>query len=90
MFKVAEHHANKMFRQTYIYLNQIMKTFEKIELYKEADDLIESKFNILLKLNVRDFDINKWDVLIEELNRVKKETFAVNDRIVISHMDTDY
>ena len=60
-----------------------------IELQTEALDYIESKFNILLKLDVRSFDYN-WDLLIKNLKKIKVNEFQPNDRILICHMDTDY
>lgn len=60
-----------------------------IELHKTALAHLESKFNILLKLNVRKFDYD-WTVLLENLKQIKTTNFSSNDRILICHMDTGY
>ena len=60
-----------------------------IPLHTEALDYIESKFNILLKLDVISFD-HDWDLLIKNLKKIKVDVFQPNDRILICHMDTDY
>ena len=60
-----------------------------IELHNEALAHLESKFNLLFCMNARNFDVD-WQVLIEKLKEIKVESFSNNDRILISHMDTDY
>jgi hypothetical protein len=60
-----------------------------VELHSLALEHLESKFNILLKLNDRQFDLD-WNSLIKKLNQIKLDQFLPNDRILICHMDTDY
>lgn len=60
-----------------------------IELHPQALSLLNQKFNILLQLDARSFDYN-WDILSHKLDKIKKEQFCSNDRILITHMDTDY
>jgi hypothetical protein len=59
------------------------------ELHKSALVHIESKFNLLLKLDAREFDCD-WAVLLQSLQKIKIENFSQDDRILICHMDTDY
>lgn len=60
-----------------------------IELHDNALKHLESKFNLILKLDARQFDLN-WKQLLIKLNQVKIKEFSQNDRILICHMDTDY
>lgn len=60
-----------------------------IELHNQALSILNQKYNLLLKINVRDFD-NNWELLSCKLDGIKKEEFLPNDRILIVHMDTDY
>jgi len=60
-----------------------------VELHKSALKHLESKFNLLLKLDARKFDLN-WELLLEKLKQIKVDKFSSNDRILICHMDTDY
>jgi hypothetical protein len=60
-----------------------------IELRPPALDYINSKFNILLKIDVRDID-QDWTILLNLLEQIKIDQFQPNDRILICHMDTDY
>lgn len=60
-----------------------------VELHPLALSLLNQKFNLLLQINARDFDFN-WDLLSAQLDKIKKEKFNSNDRILICHMDTDY
>lgn len=59
------------------------------ELHKSALTYLDSKFNLLLKLDAKSFDVN-WELLLEKLRQIKVDTFSSNDRILICHMDTDY
>jgi len=59
------------------------------ELYPEAVDIINKKFNVLLSMDGRDFDTN-LETLSVKLDAIKKDSYQVNDRILIVHMDTDY
>ena len=59
------------------------------ELHAAASNLLRSKYNVLLEIDCRDFDLTPEN-LIDHLDRIKKDNFDVNDRIVIVHMDTDY
>lgn len=60
-----------------------------LELHKSAKKYLHEKFNIILELNCRDFDCNV-QILLDALKNIKVDTFMPRDRIVISHMDTDY
>ena len=59
------------------------------ELYPEAIDIINKKFNVLLYMDCRDFDTN-LEILSDRLDKIKKESYQHNDRILVVHMDTDY
>jgi hypothetical protein len=59
------------------------------ELYPEAIDIINKKFNVLLYMDCRDFDTN-LEILSDRLDKIKKESYQPNDRILLVHMDTDY
>lgn len=59
------------------------------ELHPHALSMLNQRFNILLEINARIFDCN-WDVLDQKLDKIKKDEFHNNDRILITHMDTDY
>lgn len=61
----------------------------KFELHSDAKHYLHEKFNILLELNCRDFDTN-IQVLLDSLAKIKVDTFQPSDKILISHMDTDY
>jgi len=60
-----------------------------VELHKSALTYLDSKFNLLLRLDARDFD-HDWTLLLEKLKQIKVDKFSNNDRILICHMDTDY
>lgn len=59
------------------------------ELYPEAIDIINKKFNVLLYMDCRHFDTN-LEILSDRLDKIKKESYQHNDRILVVHMDTDY
>lgn len=59
------------------------------ELHKAARNILHSKYNVLLEINCREFDL-KLENLIDRLDQIKKDKFDANDRIVLIHMDTDY
>jgi hypothetical protein len=63
---------------------------KNIELQQSALDYLDSKFNLLLKLDARSFDSSNWGLLLEKLKQLKVDNFSSNDRILICHMDTDY
>lgn len=60
-----------------------------IELHSPAIEAINEKFNVLLAMNCRDFDLN-FQHLEDSLDKIKKDQFEASDRILIVHMDTDY
>jgi hypothetical protein len=60
-----------------------------IELNNQALSMLDKKYNLLLKIDARQFD-NNWQLLSDKLDSIKKESFLPNDRILIAHMDTDY
>jgi hypothetical protein len=60
-----------------------------IELNNQALSMLDEKYNLLLKINARQFD-NNWQLLSDKLDSIKQESFLHNDRILIVHMDTDY
>ena len=59
------------------------------ELYPEAEEIISKKFNILFSIDCRGGD-TKLHYLSELIDKIKKEQFSPNDRILLVHMDTDY
>jgi hypothetical protein len=61
----------------------------KFELHENAKKYLHEKFNVLLELDCRTFDTNV-QMLLDALASVKVDVFMPNDKIVISHMDTDY
>lgn len=62
---------------------------QNIELHEVARKYLHQKFNILLELNCRNFDTNIQS-LLDSLTKVKVDQFQPLDKILISHMDTDY
>jgi hypothetical protein len=60
-----------------------------IELNKHALGMLDEKYNLLLKIDARQFDYD-WQLLSDKLDSIKRESFSVHDRILIVHMDTDY
>lgn len=60
-----------------------------VELHPTALSLLDKRFNLLLQLDARSFD-SQWSTLSIQLDKIKKESFCPNDRILITHMDTDY
>lgn len=60
-----------------------------IELNDRALDMLDEKYNLLLKIDARQFD-NNWQLLSDKLDSIKKESFLLNDRILVVHMDTAY
>lgn len=59
------------------------------ELHTEVLDILKQKYNILFGLDCRDFDLN-YEILVEKLQDYTDYTFSNNDKILITHMDTDY
>lgn len=61
----------------------------RFELHETAKKYLHEKFNVVLELNCRTFD-GDLQVLLDALNNIKVDVFMPSDKIVISHMDTDY
>jgi len=60
-----------------------------IELHKDAIEMVNQKFNIVFSTNCRNFDCDLQQ-LSNLIDKHKKDIFLPNDRILLSHMDTDY
>lgn len=60
-----------------------------VELHQSAEKYLESRFNLVLRMNARDFD-HDWKILIDALKQIQRPKFSNRDRILICHMDTDY
>jgi hypothetical protein len=59
------------------------------ELPEKVYNLLKKKYNVIDVISFLDFDSN-FDLLKTKLLALKKDTFDVNDRIIIEHMDTDF
>jgi len=71
-----------------------MTTFIKKEFFsntdfKELSDLLESKYNIISRIEFLNFD-QDYSILKNWLEKNSKDMFDVNDRFLVMHFDTDY
>jgi len=64
-----------------------MKTIFKIPV--AVEQLLSKKYNLIDALAFTDF-YNDYDQLKEKLLTLKQEKYDINDRILISHTDTDF
>lgn len=64
-------------------------TITNLELHTQAIDYLTSKFNIKFAVNCRYFDLNP-EMLVNKLAQFQGKEFAINDKILLLHMDTDY
>jgi len=62
------------------------------EIKESLFNLLSSKFNIITALNLRDLGISydSMNVFRSDLMKVHQKHYSNHDRILISHMDTDY
>ncbi len=58
-------------------------------LTKKYFNFFSSKFEILDIIEFKEFDYN-FDILIKRLQKIKKEEYSINQKIIIEHFDTDY
>lgn len=62
---------------------------KKVELHQSAVAYLQSRLNILLSMDCREFDTD-LQVLIDNLEQFKTHVFSPQDKILLVHMDTDY
>lgn len=60
-----------------------------IETNKNIKDYLYKKFNILYHTNFLNFD-QDYQILFDDLNKIKKESFSNKDKIIIEQFDTDF
>lgn len=60
-----------------------------IETNKNIKDYLYKKFNILYHTNFLNFD-QDYQILFDDLDKIKKESFSNKDKIIIEQFDTDF
>lgn len=60
-----------------------------IEIDQDLENFLKKKYNILLHTNTLDFDFN-YQILVDNLKKIKKEIFLPNDRIIIEFFDLEF
>lgn len=59
------------------------------ELNNNIKDYLYKKFNILHHTNFLNFDCD-YQILLDDLEKIKKENFDIKDKIIIEHFDTEF
>jgi hypothetical protein len=62
---------------------------KNLELNKNIVNYLNKKYNILYHTNFLNFDEN-YEILYNDLVKIKKEKYSKKEKIIIEHFDTDY
>jgi len=62
----------------------------KVELHNKALSVINDNYNIKFQADCRQFDLQNFDFLLENLKKLNINHYGPNDKILLVHMETDY
>lgn len=66
-----------------------MNLTKKVELNKNINDYLYKKYNILYHDNILNFYKN-YNIFLENLKNIHKDSFDINEKILIEYFDTDF